>query len=133
MYVFAIADLHLPFLASRSIDRAKHPHTRHSITAHRPTNATEICSTRCQITVRWRPFLSVPSVIDRFLILLHFRCAFVNFKDRPTAERAAEAWANGLEVDGETVGVKWGRSRANAAAKMPAAPAAASTSALVGS
>ena len=28
-----------------------------------------------------------------------------------TAETAAQAWANGLEIDGEVVGVKWGRSR----------------------
>jgi hypothetical protein len=43
----------------------------------------------------------------------HFtsRCAFVNFKDRESAERAAEAWANGLDLDGERVSVRWGRSR----------------------
>jgi len=35
----------------------------------------------------------------------------VNFKDRMAAETAAQAWANGLEIDGEVVGVKWGRSR----------------------
>lgn len=45
------------------------------------------------------------------------RCAFVNFKDRPTAERAAEAWANGLEIDEVTVAVKWGRSRTTAPQK----------------
>jgi len=39
------------------------------------------------------------------------RCAFVNFKDRASAELAAQAWANGLEIDGEIVSVKWGRSR----------------------
>jgi pre-mRNA-splicing factor RBM22/SLT11 len=39
------------------------------------------------------------------------RCAFVNFKDRETAETAAEAWANGFEIDEEVVNVKWGRSR----------------------
>lgn len=27
------------------------------------------------------------------------------------AEIAAQAWANGLEIDGERVPVKWGRSR----------------------
>jgi pre-mRNA-splicing factor RBM22/SLT11 len=41
-----------------------------------------------------------------------YRCAFVNFKDRATAERAAEAWANGLDVDGERVSIRWGRSKA---------------------
>ncbi len=35
----------------------------------------------------------------------------MNFKDRITAETAAQAWANGLEIDGEVVGVKWGRSK----------------------
>jgi len=33
------------------------------------------------------------------------------FKDRSSAERAAEAWANGLDIEGERAGVKWGRSR----------------------
>ena len=44
------------------------------------------------------------------------RCAFINFKDRFSAERAAEAWASGLDFDGERVAVKWGRSRAGAKA-----------------
>ena len=35
----------------------------------------------------------------------------MNFKDRETAETAAEAWANGFEIDEEMVNVKWGRSR----------------------
>jgi len=30
------------------------------------------------------------------------------FKDRSSAERAAEAWANGLDIEGERAGVKWG-------------------------
>jgi pre-mRNA-splicing factor RBM22/SLT11 len=28
-----------------------------------------------------------------------------------SAELAAQAWANGLDIDGEVVGVKWGRGR----------------------
>lgn len=40
------------------------------------------------------------------------RCAFVNFVDRKSAEIAAQAWANGLDMDGEMLGVKWGRSKA---------------------
>lgn len=39
------------------------------------------------------------------------RCAFVNFKERAVAETAAQAWANGLEIDGERIAVKWGRSK----------------------
>ncbi|TFK30119.1 pre-mRNA-splicing factor SLT11 [Coprinopsis marcescibilis] len=38
-------------------------------------------------------------------------CAFANFKDRESAELAAMSWAKGLEVDGEKVAIKWGRSR----------------------
>ena len=47
------------------------------------------------------------------------RCAFVNFTTRLAAEQAAQAWANGLDVDGERAGVRWGKS------KKPAAPAPA--------
>ncbi|KAK0463991.1 uncharacterized protein EV420DRAFT_1521044, partial [Desarmillaria tabescens] len=38
--------------------------------------------------------------------------AFINFKERSIAERAVEAWANGLEIDGERIAIKWGRSKA---------------------
>jgi pre-mRNA-splicing factor RBM22/SLT11 len=40
-------------------------------------------------------------------------CAFVNFVNRPTAERAAEALSaqNGIEVQGKRAKVVWGRSR----------------------
>ena len=57
---------------------------------------------------------------DHFLCL---RCAFINFKDRISAERAAEAWANGLDMDGERLGVRWGRSK-NSSAPPPAVSAA---------
>jgi pre-mRNA-splicing factor RBM22/SLT11 len=62
-----------------------------------------------------------------FLVSIHlktatFRCAFVNFKDRISAERAAESWANGLDMDGERLGVRWGRSKSTPAAT-PAASA----------
>jgi pre-mRNA-splicing factor RBM22/SLT11 len=46
-----------------------------------------------------------------YLCFHYIRCAFINFKDRPSAERAAEAWANGLDIEDQRVGVKWGRSR----------------------
>jgi len=48
------------------------------------------------------------------------RCAFVNFKDRVSAERAAEAWAKGLDMDGQRVSVKWGRSKNGGASKTSA-------------
>jgi len=43
----------------------------------------------------------------------------VNFKDRHSAERAAEAWANGLDMDDERVNVKWGRSKGSAKSTVP--------------
>lgn len=55
--------------------------------------------------------------------------AFINFTSRSAAERAAEAWAGGLDWDGATVGVKWGRSKNRAAATgAGAGPSGASTS-----
>ena len=51
------------------------------------------------------------------------RCAFVNFKDRASAELAAQAWANGLDMDGERLGIRWGRSKASSATVKPAAVA----------
>jgi len=53
-----------------------------------------------------------PSKIKSVVHVAKTKCAFINFKDRPSAESAAQAWANGLEVDGVRVTVKWGRSRA---------------------
>jgi hypothetical protein len=57
------------------------------------------------------------------LTVVNFRCAFVNFKDRVSAERVAEVWANGLDMDGERLGVRWGRSK-NTSAATPATPTA---------
>ncbi|KAF7305026.1 Pre-mRNA splicing factor [Mycena kentingensis (nom. inval.)] len=42
------------------------------------------------------------------------KCAFVNFKSRSAAETASHAWANGVEIDGERVTVRWGRGRKKA-------------------
>jgi len=58
------------------------------------------------------------------MAFLYLRCAFVNFKDRISAERAAEAWANGLDMDGERLGVRWGRSK-NPPASTSSVPAVA--------
>jgi pre-mRNA-splicing factor RBM22/SLT11 len=49
------------------------------------------------------------------MLTTHDRCAFVNFKERSIAETAAQAWANGLDMDGSLVSVKWGRSKKAAA------------------
>jgi len=84
-----------------------------------PASATEE-------TVRTRVIKSLPGVEQTSLrSIVHVaksRCAFVNFKDRLSAERAAEAWANGLDLDGERLGIRWGRSK-NTTAPPPAASA----------
>lgn len=105
-----------------------------------PAEATEL-SVRTKVvqSLPHVPSSQLKSIVHvaktRFVLLPYFlalgtcwcpsiRCAFVNFKDRASAERAAEAWANGLDIDGERVGVKWGRSRP-AAAKASASSSAA--------
>ncbi|KAI0810863.1 pre-mRNA-splicing factor SLT11 [Irpex lacteus] len=79
-----------------------------------PTTATEE-------SIRTRVVQSLPGLdqtqLKSVVHVAKSRCAFVNFKDRASAELAAAAWANGFEVDGQTVGVKWGRSRPAAKAK----------------
>ncbi|KAL0946640.1 hypothetical protein HGRIS_012836 [Hohenbuehelia grisea] len=68
-----------------------------------------------ELSIRTRVAHTLPSVdLTRLKSIVHVvksRCAFVNFKDRAAAETAAQAWANGLEIDDTTVSVKWGRSR----------------------
>ena len=49
--------------------------------------------------------------------LSYFRCAFVNFTDRESAETAVQAWASGIDVDGELITIKWGRGKGISAAK----------------
>jgi len=53
-----------------------------------------------------------PENIRSIVHVAKTRCAFVNFKDRTSAERAAEVWALGLDINGQRAGVKWGRSKA---------------------
>lgn len=50
-------------------------------------------------------------------VVIYFapRCAFVNFTDRESAETAVQAWASGVEIDGEVITVKWGRGKSAAA------------------
>ncbi|KDQ61029.1 hypothetical protein JAAARDRAFT_173485 [Jaapia argillacea MUCL 33604] len=72
-----------------------------------------------ELSVRTRVLQSLPAIqpsqLRSVVHVAKSKCAFINFKDRATAELAAQAWANGLDIDGERVGVKWGRSK-NAAA-----------------
>ena len=52
-----------------------------------------------------------PNQLKSVVHVAKTKCAFINFRDRASAELAAAAWASGLEVDNSPVGVKWGRSR----------------------
>jgi hypothetical protein len=49
---------------------------------------------------------SPPFLVNIPLKAPNFRCAFVNFKDRISVERAAESWANGRDMDGKRLGVR---------------------------
>ncbi|KIJ41278.1 hypothetical protein M422DRAFT_229735 [Sphaerobolus stellatus SS14] len=66
---------------------------------------------------------SIPSIpasqIKSVLYVEKTRCAFVNFKDRASAETAAQAWAAGLDVEGQRISIRWGRSRPTAKGKAP--------------
>jgi len=70
-----------------------------------------------------------PENIRSIVHVAKSRCAFVNFKDRVSAERAAELWALGLDIDGTRAGVKWGRSKAAKAGSGPSASAATGSTA----
>lgn len=81
-------------------------------------------STETEDSIRTQVLQSVPVIepaqLRSIVYVAKTRCAFVNFKDRASAEEAAKAWANGLELSGETVAVKWGRSKGAAAKSMVA-------------
>ncbi|KAF8798187.1 hypothetical protein BYT27DRAFT_7343931 [Phlegmacium glaucopus] len=72
-------------------------------------------STSTELSIRTHVLQSLPSVQPTQLkSIVHVektRCAFVNFKERAVAETAAQAWSHGLEIDGELITVKWGRSK----------------------
>ncbi|KAF4576753.1 Pre-mRNA-splicing factor slt11 [Pleurotus pulmonarius] len=88
-----------------------------------------------ELSIRTHVVKSLPSIqpaqIKSIVHVAKSRCAFVNFKDRPTAETAAQAWSNGLDIDGTVVSIKWGRSRSSA--KPPPTTTPASGSSTVGS
>ncbi|KAH7889425.1 hypothetical protein F5I97DRAFT_525532 [Phlebopus sp. FC_14] len=98
-----------------------------------PTSATEAdIRTHIVKSLPHIPSSQVKSVVH----VAKSRCAFVNFKDRISAERAAEAWANGLDIDDIRVIVKWGRGKNTGAVKAgasspvsPSIPPTVSTSA----
>jgi pre-mRNA-splicing factor RBM22/SLT11 len=102
---FIQTSLFLSLLSSSSTEQSIRTRVLQSLPAIQPTNLKSI------VHVAKTKF-----VIDSYNKNILFtypssRCAFVNFKDRASAEHAAQAWANGVEIDGETVSVKWGRSR----------------------
>jgi len=104
-------DLYFPLLAFSRIHRIEHTDSCASFATQYRAHATKIRCSCCQITV-CDLSLHLSSAVN--LTPFARRCAFVNFKERSVAELAAQAWANGLEIDDERVAVKWGRSRAAA-------------------
>lgn len=76
---------------------------------------TALPATATEESIRTQVVKSLPNAdpaqIKSVVHVTKSRCAFVNWKDRPSAEIAAAAWSNGFEVDGQPVGVKWGRSK----------------------
>ncbi|KAI0682444.1 pre-mRNA-splicing factor SLT11 [Cytidiella melzeri] len=82
---------------------------------------TTLPAAATETSIRTRVVQSLPGVdpsqLKSVVHVAKSRCAFVNFNDRASAELAAAAWASGFEVDGQNVGVKWGRSRPAAKVK----------------
>jgi len=76
---------------------------------------SSLSPTSTELSIRTRVVQSLPSVepaqIKSIVHVEKSRCAFINFKEREAAEHAAQAWANGLEIDGTQVSIKWGRSK----------------------
>lgn len=76
---------------------------------------TSLPTTATEQSLRTQLLTSIPSVppaaLKSVVHVAKSRCAFVNFKDRSIAERAAEIWSSGVDIDGTRVAVKWGRSR----------------------
>ncbi|PPQ77507.1 hypothetical protein CVT25_011304 [Psilocybe cyanescens] len=87
-------------------------------------------ATSTELSIRTQVLRSLPSIqaiqLKSIVHVEKTRCAFVNFKERAVAETAAQAWANGLEIDGERVAVKWGRSKPKQPANTSAPSASAS-------
>jgi len=92
---------------------------------------TALPASATQATIQTRVLQSLPGVqpsqLKSIVHVAKSRCAFVNFIDRESAEHAAQAWANGLEMEGETLGVKWGRSKGASGKQKPAVEVAAIT------
>jgi pre-mRNA-splicing factor RBM22/SLT11 len=76
---------------------------------------TGLPTTVTQESIRTQALQSIPSIPPTALkSVVHVektRCAFINFKERSSAETAAQAWAMGLNIDGTKVNVRWGRGK----------------------
>ncbi|PVG04009.1 hypothetical protein CPB86DRAFT_869351 [Serendipita vermifera] len=109
------------YAASKGLAPPEDPTVQSLFLTPLPPTATED-SIRAKV-VQALPFLS-PSDIRSIVHVSKTKSAFVNFTSRNAAERAAQAWAGGLDWDGNIVGVKWGRSKNKQAGQ----PSTASTS-----
>ena len=114
-------DVTIPLLFACDSDGRNCPHTCHQVITWRRSHIFTLDRPCGEVKVD-----CIASIVCSLTnIFLRLRCAFVNFKDRISAELAAEAWANGLDMDGERLGVRWGRSKN----PPPATPSVSATAA----
>lgn len=103
--ILMILDVVVPIIASYICVRSGNTDACRELATQRSFIRAQIGSSCGKVEVRIC-FMVPPPSAD-----LQPRCAFVNFKDRTSAERAAEAWAHGLDMDGERISVRWGRGK----------------------
>ena len=109
------SDFPLLDVTLRQLNRREHPNACPQIITRGPAVTAEVDRPCHENKVCHHNNKTYQTATNSFLDSL--RCAFVNWRDRATAELAAQAWANGLEIDGETINVRWGRSKGAAGAK----------------
>lgn len=103
-----VLDLSLPFPITLLDYGGVAPNPSHHLYPIHPTNLHQIH----RLCGEEQVSLSFSGFLDNKFLTCPKRCAFVNFKDRFNAERAAEAWATGVAVDeGARANVRWGRSK----------------------
>ena len=114
---FPLLDVPIPLLTSYIRYGTQYPHSGHPVITFHPIIPNQVhcpCRKDKVCPPFFLYFIQPPTVS---------RCAFVNFKDRDTAEQAAQAWANGLDLEGVRVAVKWGRSKSTQGAAPKPPPA----------
>ncbi|PPQ63075.1 hypothetical protein CVT24_005930 [Panaeolus cyanescens] len=76
---------------------------------------TALPTTSTELSIRTCVLKSLPSIqasdLKSVVHVAKTRCAFINFKERSVAEQAAQAWANGVEIDGSNITIRWGRNK----------------------